>query len=92
MRKYELVTIFDLEEVLDTKINFIKETFNSNNVTIVEEKDMGEREFSYPIKEKKRGHYYLFIVELDQKNLLEIEKAFKLYKRLLRYLFVKVEK
>jgi small subunit ribosomal protein S6 len=87
MRKYEMMAIYDTDEKpLDETKNFIKDTFSANNINIIDEKDIGNRELAYFINKKKRGHYYLFHLEADETKLTEVNKAFKLYKGIMRYL------
>ena len=91
MYKYELIVIFDsddknFEEVKSTTAEIL--TLNSSN--IIEEKNIGQRNLAFPIKEKNKGHYFLFVVEIDPNNFKEIEKAFKLNKAILRHLFIRV--
>ena len=63
MRKYELMVIFDVEgESLDTLKAFTSETLAKNKINIAEENDLGQKELAYLIDEKKRGHYFLFVV------------------------------
>jgi small subunit ribosomal protein S6 len=87
MRKYEMMAIYDVEEkTLEETKTFVKDTFSANNITIIDEKDMGLRDLAYLINKKKRGFYQLFHFESEQKSLLEIDKAFKLYKGIMRHL------
>lgn len=93
MRKYELVTIFDVDVVsFDENKKFISDTLTNSSIKIENEQDMGQRELAYSIKDKKRGHYYLFNLETEQPDLIEVERAFKLHKGLLRYLFIRKKK
>jgi len=90
MRKYEMMTIYDVEEKpLDETKNFVKELFLTNNVKVIDEKDMGFRELAYLINKKKKGYYYLFHFEAEQKSIIELNKAFKLNKGIMRYLTLK---
>ena len=90
MKKYELMCIFNTEEkTIEEHLNFINENFSGNKVNVVETKEMGKRELAYPIKEISHGHYYLYQLEMEQKNLPELEKSFKLYKGLLRYFMLR---
>jgi len=93
MRKYELMVIFDLDEdTLDNKKKFVSDNFESNKISILEESSIGEKDFSYQIRNKNRGHYYLYNIEAEQPSLKELEKAFKLYKGILRYLIIRKSK
>lgn len=89
MRQYELMLIFNDESSFDEIKNKVLNIFNENKVEIIEEKDFGKRELAYQIGDKKKGHYYLFIIKLEQKLLKDLEKSFKLNKDILRYLVIR---
>ncbi|HOJ63590.1 MAG TPA: 30S ribosomal protein S6 [Spirochaetota bacterium] len=92
MRNYELMIIYNTEEKgLTEGLEHVKNFFQSHNVEIINEKDYGMRDLAYPIEKKKRGHYYLFNIKTEQANLAKINKDFKLYKPILRYLILKQE-
>jgi ribosomal protein S6 len=91
MYKYELMVIFDYDDKnFDENKNSTTDILTSNATSIFEEKNIGLRNLNFPIKEKIKGHYYLYTVEADPKNFQEIEKAFKLHKGILRHLFIRI--
>ncbi len=90
MRKYEVMVILDQDEdSFENHKNFISSTLSSNDIKIIEEKDVGLRDLSFPINKKNKGHYYIYFIETNNNNFTEIEKSFKLHKGLLRYFLVK---
>ena len=90
MRKYEVMVIFDVDDdTLENAKDFVNKCFSGNQVNIIDEKDIGQKKLAYPINDKDRGHYYLYNIETEQKNLVQVEKAFKLYKNIIRYVIVR---
>ena len=90
MRKYEIMTIFDLAGgSLEECQEFVTNTFAANKINIINQKSIGQKDLAYPINDKTQGHYYLYNVEVEPKSFPEVEKAFKLYNKILRYLVVK---
>jgi small subunit ribosomal protein S6 len=91
MYKYELMVIFDSDDknFEETKTSTTG-VLTSTSANIIEERNIGLRNLAFPIKEKNKGHYYLYVVDIDPKNFSEIEKAFKLNKGILRHLFIRV--
>jgi len=82
--------IFDEDEIsLNDNKTTIADLFTKNKVEIKEEKDMGQRDLSFLINEKKRGHYYLYTLECEQDVLNNLESVFKLNKGIMRYLIVR---
>jgi small subunit ribosomal protein S6 len=92
MRKYELTVIFPAkEDVIKEGTEAVKAELAKQNATIVKEDDMNERELAYEIKKNKRGHYFLFTIEIDPANISPAEKTFLLTPSLLKFLFVRVD-
>ena len=90
MQKYEMMVIYDTEEksLQETK-DFVKETFSANSIKVLEEKEWGNRELAYLINKRKRGFYTLFNFEAPENSIVEINKAFGLYKGIMRNLVIK---
>lgn len=92
MKNYEVMVIYNTEEKgLTEGTDHVKKFFQSHNIEIVSEKDYGMKDLAYTIDKKKRGHYYLFNIKTDPTNLQKINKDFKLYKPILRYIIIKQE-
>lgn len=54
--------------------------------------EWGKKEFSYPIKKKNQGEYFLWELRLPEESTLDLEKKMKLEEEIIRYLLIKVEK
>lgn len=52
----------------------------------------GLRQFAYPIKKNKKGHYVLLNASCEGNVISEIERRLRINESVLRYLTVKVEK
>ncbi len=92
MRKYELMTIFPLdEEKSKSAADEVRNALKENGAEIEEEKLFGDRDLTYEINKEKRGRFVLFTLKLNPDKITELDKAFKIQKNLLKYLFVKLE-
>ena len=92
MRKYELMTIFPLDEEKSKKAaEEVRSTLTSFGAEIEEEKLFGDRDLAYEVNKEKRGRFVLFTLKLNPSKITEIDKAFKIQMNLLKYLFVKLE-
>lgn len=92
MRKYELMTIFPLDEEKSKKAaEEVRSTLTSFGAEIEEEKFFGDRDLTYEVNKEKRGRFVLFTLKLNPSKITEIDKAFKIQMNLLKYLFVKLE-
>ena len=92
MRKYELMTIFPLDEEKSKKAaEEVRSTLTSFGAEIEEEKLFGDRDLTYEVNKEKRGRFVLFTLKLYPSKITEIDKAFKIQMNLLKYLFVKLE-
>jgi len=92
MKKYELMTIFPLEEEKSKKgAEEVKGTLTKFGAEIEEEKPFGDRDLTYEIKKQKRGRFVLFNMKLNPDKIAEIEKEFKINMNLLKYQFVRID-
>ncbi len=92
MRKYELMTIFPLdEEKAKTGAAAVRGILQNFGAEIESEEPFGDRELTYEVKKQKRGRFILFTMKLNPGKITEIDGAFKLQTDLLKYLFVKLE-
>ena len=92
MKKYELMTIFPLEDEKSKKgADDVKGTLTKFGAEIEEEKQFGDRDLTYEIKKQKRGRFVLFTMKLNPSKITEIDKEFKINMNLLKYQFVRID-
>ena len=92
MKKYELMTIFPLEDEKSKKgAEDVKGTLTKFGAEIEEEKPFGDRDLTYEIKKHKRGRFILFTMKLNPSKIAEIDKEFKINMNLLKYQFVRID-
>ncbi len=92
MKKYELMTIFPLEEEKSKKgAEDVKGTLTKFGAEIEDEKQFGDRDLTYEIKKQKRGRFILFTMKLNPSKITEIDKEFKINMNLLKYQFVRID-
>lgn len=92
MKKYELMTIYPLDDEKSKKgAEDLKSTLVKFGAEIEEEKPFGDRDLTYEIKKQNRGRFVLYTMKLNPAKVVEIEKEFKINMNLLKAQFVKVE-
>lgn len=95
MRKYEVMFIVrpDLEMEANNQVaENMKKVLTDKGATIVEEKEMGQKELAYEIKKYKTGYYYLYTIETnDTVATEEFDRLARLSEDIIRHLIVKVE-
>ncbi len=92
MRKYELMTVFPVEEDLyKPGMEALHSILSDFGVQIISEESFGDRDLAYEIKKKRKGRYMLFNVNIDPAKMIELDKRFKLITQMLTYLFIRVE-
>ena len=92
MRKYELMTIFPLDEEKSKKATEeVRNTLTQFGAEIEKEELFGDRDLTYEVEKQKRGRFVLFTLKLNPGKITEIDRAFKIQANLLTYLFVKLE-
>lgn len=94
MNKYEIMFIVkatieadQVKKVADELIGALK----SNKAKIVEEKQLGQKQFAYPIKKEITGFYFLLNVEADAKAITAFEHKSAINENVLRHLIIKLD-
>lgn len=89
MRKYELMTIFPLEEDRFKKgSDAVRAVLSQFGVETEKEEPFGDRDLTYEIKKQKRGRFVLFTLKANPGKIAEITSQFKLNDDLLKSMFV----
>jgi small subunit ribosomal protein S6 len=92
MRQYELTVIFPLEEDQSKAgREQLLADLSANGAEIEKTDEVGDRDFAYEVKKRKRGRYVLFTLKLDPAKVAVLDRSFKLNANLLKYLFVNIE-
>ena len=95
MRNYEIMFIVKptLSEDETKKVveNFGK-VLTDNGAKITDQKEMGQRELAYEIKEFKSGYYYLYFVEASNDEAInEFDRLAGISSDVIRHLITKIE-
>lgn len=89
MRKYELMTIYPIEEdKYKAGIEGLRADLAKFGVEIEKEEPFGDRDVTYVVKKQKRGRFVLLNIKANPAKISELDNAFKLNNNLLKYLFV----
>ncbi len=92
MRKYELMTIFPIEEEkYNAGLNSLRTTLGEFGVEIEKEEPFGDRDLCYEVKKQKRGRFVLLNIKANPAKLVDINRQFKLNPELLKCMFVKID-
>lgn len=92
MRKYELMTIFPLDEEKSKKgTEDVRKVLTDFGAEITEEKLFGDRDLCYEIAKNKKGRFVLFNMNLDPEKIVDIEKQFMITNNLLKFQFVRID-
>ncbi len=95
MRKYEIMFIvrptLSEEDVKGVVAKFTK-ILTDNNATVIEEKNIGQRELAYEIKKFKTGFYYMIRIEAnDDIAINEFDRQSKNTPDIIRNLVTRME-
>ena len=92
MRKYELMTIYPLEEdKYKAGLETLKADLANFGAEIEKEEPYGDRDLTYEVKRQKRGRFVLLTIKANPSKIVEMDAQFKFNNNLLKYLFVLVE-
>ena len=65
----------------------------SNGASIIDSRDMGQKELAYEIKKFKSGYYYVYTVSAnDDKAIREFDRLALISNDIIRHLITKLEK
>lgn len=92
MRKYELMTIYPLEdEKYKAGLDTLCADLAKFGVEIEKEEPFGDRDLTYEVKKQKRGRFLLLTIKSNPAKIADLDAQFKFNTNLLKYLFVLVE-
>ncbi|MBR1536599.1 MAG: 30S ribosomal protein S6 [Treponema sp.] len=92
MKKYELMTIYPIEEdKFKDGTEKVKAVLAQFGATVEKEESYGDRDLAYEINRVKRGRFVLFTVKANPAKITEINTQFHLNNNLLKSLFVKID-
>jgi ribosomal protein S6 len=92
MRKYELMTIFPIDEEKSKKgADDVRSVLSEYGAEIEKEEPFGDRDLTYEIDKLKRGRFILFTLKLNPGKITDLDKQFRINMNLLKYLFVKLD-
>lgn len=95
MRKYEIMFIvkptLSEEEIKKVAKNF-ETVITSNDATVTNFKDLGQKELAYEIKNFKNGYYFLINLEAqNDKAIKEFDRLALISSDVVRHLITKLE-
>ena len=91
---YECLFLLDSNKVagdVPRAAEQLKTILEKNHAEILASRQWDERRLAYPIKNHKKGLYYLMYYRTEGKNLIGIEQDFRLVELILRYMTIKIE-
>ena len=92
MKKYELMTIYPMDEEKSKKAaDDVKAVLANFGAEIEEEKAFGDRDLTYEISKQKKGRFVLYTLKMNPSKIVEVEKTFKINMNLLKYQFVRID-
>ena len=92
MKKYELMTIYPIEdEKFKDGTEKVKAVLAQFGASVEKEESYGDRDLAYEIGKNKRGRFVLFIVKANPAKIVDINTQFRLNNNLLKSLFVKID-
>ena len=94
-RRYELLFVLKptlVEEELQAKITFLKETLEKNGAEISALQDMGSKRLAYQVQKFERGHYGVFYFTAPTSSIIEVERILRISEDFIKFMTVKYEK
>jgi small subunit ribosomal protein S6 len=92
--RYENIVVLspDLaKEEEDDLMKRIQGNLDKAGAAIVKLDDWAVRKLAYPIKKKDRGHYFFFLLDMDEGAVAPMAKFYRTLDPVLRHMFVVVD-
>ena len=93
MKQYEVAVLLhpDLEIDLKPPLERLDGMFAELKGKVVKRDEWGKRKLAYPINKQTFAIYYFYLVELDPKEVDELDQALRLNDEVLRHMVVVYE-
>ena len=93
MNFYETVVILQDSSLqsIETAVEEFKNILVSMDAKLIRYEDWGARNFAYPIKRNKRGHYIALLSEAAPLAIAELERQFKIKDNILRFMTLRLK-
>ncbi|MBP1732226.1 MAG: rpsF [Deltaproteobacteria bacterium] len=91
MRLYENIVIVAPEVANEEETDLMKRMqgyMERLGAELVKLDDWGVRKLAYPIKGKDKGHYYFFLLNMDEGAVAGLDKYYRTMDPILRHMFV----
>ena len=92
MNNYEGVFVVDPElnqENQDKVEALIKDTISKQNGVVENVEKWGKRRLAYRVKKRREGYYYLINFKAEPKDIINLEKTYKLNESIIKLMIVK---
>lgn len=91
--EYEHISILK-GSITDEEVNKELENFNTffekNNITIIENENLGLRKLAYEIKKNKQGYYLRYKIKAEDSKISELENYVRRNENVIKFITVKV--
>lgn len=94
MSKYEIMFIVKTtidEKTVQDSVNNLKSIITDMSGKINDFKEMGQKEFAYPIKKEISGFYYVFTCDAKTDAVAEFDRKARIDENVLRHLIIKLD-
>lgn len=94
MRRYENIIIISpdcTKEEEEEVLKRIQGSLEKVGAETIKIDDWGVRKLAYPIKKKDRGHYYFFLLNMDEGSIATVDRFYRTVDLILRHMFVVVD-
>ncbi len=91
---YECMFLLDPSKVagdIPAAQQHLHQLFEKNKIEILASRPWDERRLAYPIKNQKKGLYYLTYLKADSQALLNLERDYQLSEMILRSMTLKID-
>ncbi len=95
MLYYENILILDPnldDKAIEDAVERVKNLIIKNGGEILKSENWGRKRLAFTLKKQKKGAYILLLLKLSPTAIIELEKFYKLFDPLVKFLIIKLKK
>lgn len=95
MNYYENIMIIDPnlnDKEIEKAVERVKDVINKSGGEILKSEKLGLKKLAYDVKKQKKGSYILLLLKAPPTTILELERFYKVFDPILKFLIVKLKK
>lgn len=95
MNNYEIMFIVKStieKDIVESTVNSFKKIITEHKGTIENFKELGQKQFAYPIKNEVNGYYYVLTIKSKSLTIAEFDRKALIDENIIRHIIINLDK